>query len=86
MIKYAVFTSSGLSATAARKQLGIEDMSRRVSAVEDALQKAETIRRQIDELCEIKEVAVRQSLGLSTSDDSAIFDSSDDDETEQDES
>ena len=86
VIKYAVFKSSGLSATAARKQLGIEDMSRRVSAVEDALQKAETIRRQIDELCELKEVAVRQSLGLSTSDDSAIFDSSDDDETEQDES
>ena len=66
-----------VSATAARKQLGIEDLSRRVSAVEDALKEAESIQRQVDELCECREVAVLKSLGCTTTS------TSDDSETEQ---
>ena len=64
VIKYAVIKASGLSATATRRKLGIENVSERLKAVEHALHEVDELRRSIDNLCNTKERAVLQSLGL----------------------
>ena len=55
---------SGLSATVARKNLGIESACDRLKAVEQALTEAEELRKSIDDLCSTTESAVLQSFGL----------------------
>lgn len=78
VLKYAVIKASGLSATAARKKLGIESVCDRLKAVEQALTEAEELRKSIDDLCSTTEEAVLQSLGLkgdSESDESEYEDS-----------
>ena len=59
-----VIKASGLSATATRMKLEIENVSERLKAVEHALHEADELRRSIDNLCNTKERAVLQSLGL----------------------
>lgn len=63
VLKYAVIKASAVSATAARKNLGIESVSDRLKAVELALTQAEELRKSIDDLCNTTESAVLQSLG-----------------------
>ena len=70
-LTYAVYKASGMSATAARKSLGVENLGERVKAVEDAVEEAISIRECIDSLAHTKEKAALISLGITVSDSSS---------------
>ena len=69
-LTYAVFKATGLSATAARKHLGIHNITQRASQVEDALEEAERMHKCIESLSLTQEKAVLQSLGIPVSSES----------------
>lgn len=66
---YAVFKATGLSATAARKHLGIHNIAQQASQVEDALE-AERMHKCIEYLSLTQEKAVLQSPGIPVSSES----------------
>ena len=57
-IKYAVFKTSGLSASAAQKFYGFSDMTRRADRVERAIEEAQRIREDIQSLAAIQDKAI----------------------------
>lgn len=63
-IKYAVFKSSGLTPTAARKFYGFQDVTKRIEKVEQALSEALHIRKAIQDLAEMKDKAILLSQGI----------------------
>ena len=64
-LRYAVFKASGLSATQARKQFGLESMSQRTRKVEDVITHVEYIQTAIEKLALTKESSFHESgLGL----------------------
>jgi hypothetical protein len=85
-IKYAVFKTSGLSASAARKFYGFSDMTQRADRVERAIEEAQCIRENIQNLAAIQDKAILLSHGISLPSSSSSSDSeesvnSDDDST-----
>ena len=83
-IKYAVFKTSGLSASAARKFYGFSDMTQRTDRVERAIEEAQCIRENIQSLTAIQDKAILLSHGIdlpssSSSSDSEESINSDDD-------
>ena len=79
-LKYAVFKATGISATAARKQLGIYNTAQRASEIKDALEEAGQIRDCIDALSSTQEKAVLQSFGIPESDSECSYSSSESEE------
>ena len=69
-LTYAVVKSSGISATAARKHLGIHNIAQRAGKVEDAIEEAERIHECIESLSVTQEKALLLSLGIPFSSDS----------------
>ena len=55
VIKYAVYKSSGLTPSAARRLYGFEEMSRREDMVKGAIQDAQNIRESTDMLVQAKD-------------------------------
>ena len=75
-IKYAVFKSSGLSPSAARKFYGLTEMARRTAGVEQAIAEAEQLHEMIDDLAATQDKALLLSYGIhSTSSSSSDSDS-----------
>lgn len=64
LIQYFVFKSSGLSASAARKQLGLEDMLRKSEQIYKSLEEAQEIREAIDKLREVRDETLH-AMGVS---------------------
>jgi hypothetical protein len=82
-LRYAVVKSSGLSTTQACKAFGFQNLSSRLSQVENAIKHAQCIRESIDKLARTKEKALLQSFGLEcrdSSSDSEYSDVTDDEE------
>ena len=70
LIRYSVFKSSGLSATAARKTFGFESMHVRSSRVESAIEEARSIHEAIDAVARIQDKAMLASMGFDISSES----------------
>ena len=60
-LKYAVFKGSGLTPTAARRELGLENMGKRVTHMVDCIQQAAEIERSFEELAQIRAQCVTAS-------------------------
>ena len=69
-LTYAVFKARGLSASVARKHLGIHNIAQQASQVEDALEEAERMHKCIESLSLTQENAALQSLGIPVSSES----------------
>ena len=82
-VRYALFKSSGMSATQARKNLGFERMASRSEKVEQAIEHATYIRSSVEKLSKIKEKAVLRNLGIDWGDDSSSDESVDDEILEE---
>ena len=67
---YAVIKSSGISATAARKHLGIHNVAQGASKFEDAIEEAEWIQECIESLSVAQGKTLLLSLGIPLSSDS----------------
>ena len=63
-IKYAVFKSSGLSPSAARRFYGLTEMARRTAGVEQAITEAERLHEVIDDLAATQDKALLLSYGI----------------------
>lgn len=60
-IRYTAFKASGLSATAARKHFGFDNLTIKTKAVEEAIQDREAICMAIDNISKIQEKALMMS-------------------------
>ena len=69
-IRYTAFVTSGLSATAARKQFGFDNMTTRSQRFEDAINEIRATREAIDSLCKIQEKVALAEYGIYISSDS----------------
>lgn len=69
-IRYTAWRASGLSQTAARKQLGLENVKNRADNVQAALKEAQAIRESVETMARIQEKAVLQTFGVTVSDSS----------------
>ena len=78
-IRYAVYKSSGLTPSAARRVYGFEQMSKRESRVEEAIKQAKDICESIDMLAKTKDKAILLSHGITPS--SSCSSTDDDEET-----
>ena len=67
-VRYAVWKSSGLSVTAARRVYGFENLRERAQKVDTAIEEVKAIRTAMDEVCKIKEKAALALYGISVSD------------------
>ena len=74
-IKYVIFKTSGLSASAARKFYGFSDMTQRADRVERAIEEAQCIRENIQSLAAIQDKAVLLSHGINLPSSSSSSDS-----------
>ena len=63
-LTYAVYKASGLNATAARKQFGIENIAQRAMSVEESLQEAQNAQECIDSLCQTQDESLLRSFGI----------------------
>ena len=64
LIRYAVFKTSGLSQTSARKQFGFESMDTRAEQVEKCIETVQGIREAIDKLSLVQDKALLAAMGL----------------------
>ncbi len=78
-IRYAIYKSSDMSATRARREYGFESMDRLCEQVEDAIEQVRDIRQTIEEIAKVKDEAIKASFGLNV--ESESDDSSDEEET-----
>lgn len=62
--RYAVFKVSGISPTEARRRYAFENIEAWASAVDKAIQEAQSIKEAVDELAKIQEKAVLATLGI----------------------
>ena len=63
-ISYAVYKASGLSATGARKHLGLNRMLERAQRIQNTIGEVQSIRSAIDSLCHTQEKATLNSFGI----------------------
>ena len=64
LIKYALYTSSGMTQTQARREYDFENMNAKVIEVERCLVEARKIREAIDNLARIQDKAFLATLGV----------------------
>ena len=67
LVRYTVFKTSGLTASAARRQYGFDNMSERAARVEACIEECLHIRESINSLSEDQEAAAMQLLGINDS-------------------
>ena len=77
LVKYAVFKTSGLSPTAARKYYGFDQIRQRAHDIEEAIQQIKQIRSTVFEMALDREKALAVSYGIGTSDSSSDDESND---------
>ena len=65
LVKYTAFRASGMTKSSARRHFGFQNLSERVSKVEECIQEAESIRQCIDTLSRVKEAAIMQEFIIS---------------------
>ena len=63
-MKDTVFKASGVSATKARQMYGLEDMSRHVNRVEQAIHEFQEISQTINMIADIQDTALFSSFGI----------------------
>ena len=86
-VRYAIYKSSGVTATQARKQFGFKSMNQRSKRLEEVLKHALYIREAIDKLARTKEVSVLRALGVDLTEsecDTSSDESTDESEDERD--
>ena len=78
LVKYTAFKTSGLTASAARRRYGFDNMSKRAARVEACIEECLHIHESINSLSEDQEAAAMQLLGINDSgtDGSSKMDSS----------
>lgn len=81
-IRYTAWRASGLSQTAARKHLGLENMNNRADKIQAALEEAQAIRESVERMACIQEKAALEAFGLMDSDSSSNTESEIDSEFE----
>lgn len=64
LLKYAVVKAAGLSNTKAKQMYGINDVKKRNKKIEDAMEKAVSIRKSIEKIAHLKDKALLSSLGI----------------------
>ena len=67
LVRYTAFKISGLTASAARRQYGFDNMSERTARVEACIKEYLHIRESINSLSEDQEAATMQLLGINDS-------------------
>ena len=82
-LTYAVYKASGISATAARKHYGIENIVQRSHVIDESVMEAQTIRDCIDSLSATEEQAMLLSLGIPPDDPSSEDESCSNTESEE---
>lgn len=75
-IRYAVFKTSGMSASKARCQYGFERMRERSTRVEEAVVEVQQIRETVDEIAKVRSKAQLVNCRVSSSDDDNSCDES----------
>lgn len=65
LIRYSVFRSSGLSASRARRHLGLENMQQRSERIFQCIQEAQQIREAVDKLSRLQDKALLCVMGMS---------------------
>ena len=69
-IRYTAIVASGLSATAARKQFGFDNMTERSLRFENAIEEIKATREAINSLCKVQEKVALAEYGIYLSSDS----------------
>jgi len=69
-LRYVAYKASGISATAARKQYGLERMDERVQRIENCVKEAQAIRESIESICQIHQKEAFASFGIAIEDES----------------
>ena len=64
LLKYAVVKAAGLSNTKAKQMYGINEVKERNKKIEDAMEKAVSIRKSIKKIAHLKDKALLSSLGI----------------------
>jgi len=77
-IRYAVYKSSGLSTTGARRHYGLENMDLRSEEVDSVIKKRKEIYVAINDVASVQEKALLQSCGMVSDSDSDSFSSDSD--------
>jgi len=77
-IRYAVFKSSGLSTTGARRHYGLENMDLRSEKVNSVIKQRKEIYDAINDIASVQEKAILQSCGMVSDSDSDSFSSDSD--------
>ena len=70
LIRYSVYKSSGLTATGARKHLGLDNMQQRSDRIFQCIQEAQEIREAVDKLTRLQDKALLHVFGLSDNESS----------------
>lgn len=83
-LKYAIVKAAGMSSTQAKETYGFNDISTKIREVESALEDAAAIREAIENIAEIKDQAILDSLGIYDTTIGDESESSDDSETDSD--
>lgn len=86
LIRYAIYKSSGISSTAARRIFGFENMVSREKSVQQAIDDLRAIHEAIDDLTTLQNKAVLESLGVAdmgSSSSSSESDENDADHTKE---
>lgn len=78
-LKYAIVKAAGLSSSRAKNVYGFNDMSSKVTQVENALEEATCIREAIENIAKVKDEAIARSLGIFSAADESSTDSSETD-------
>lgn len=75
LIKYTAFCTSGLSQTAASKQLGLHNMSERAKKIEQCILDTEYICECVHDLSKAQDKAIDHSFGIPSDSDPSDFES-----------
>ena len=67
-IRYTAWKASGLSASAGRKQFGLDNMSKRANHVEQCIEEVRAIRESVERVCHLQEQSVLASMGIALED------------------
>lgn len=78
LIRYSVFRSSGLSASQARRHLGLENMQQRSKKIYQCIQEAQQIREAVDKLSRLQDKALLRVMGMSDHESSSSESDQDD--------
>ena len=83
-LKYAITKAAGMSSSQAKVTYGFNDMSSKISVVENALEDAAAIRDAIENIAKVEDLAILHSLGIYDTTVENESDKSDGSETDSD--